>query len=145
MLGWRFVDSFFFWPHQHHIEVPGPGIKSKAQLRPAPQLQPCWILNPRCHSENSGSIFISLTFMILHQFYHLTHTHTHTHIQGINLYHYIIHYSPSHGNISKELLQKLWLKSFERKNSSVVVIIFFPQSSNLFLLKLLKIYTFTFS
>ena len=30
---------FLFWPHPWHMEVPRPGIDSKAQLRPVPQLQ----------------------------------------------------------------------------------------------------------
>ena len=30
------------------MEVPGPGTKSKPELKPAPQLQQHWILNPPC-------------------------------------------------------------------------------------------------
>ena len=34
------------WLHSWHMEVPGPGIKSKLQLQCTPQPQQCWILNP---------------------------------------------------------------------------------------------------
>ena len=36
---------FFFWPHQCHMEAPGPGITS--------DLWQCQIINPLCHSGNS--------------------------------------------------------------------------------------------
>ena len=36
---------FLFKLHLWHMEVPEPGIKSKLQLWPPPQLPQCWILN----------------------------------------------------------------------------------------------------
>ena len=41
----RGLCSFFFfkWLHPWHMEVPGPGIESKPQLRPVPQLWQCCI------------------------------------------------------------------------------------------------------
>ena len=36
------------------MEAPGPGIESELLLRPTPQLQPRWILNPLGHSGNSS-------------------------------------------------------------------------------------------
>ena len=36
----------FVLPCLQHIEVPGPGTESELQLRPTPQLQQHWILNP---------------------------------------------------------------------------------------------------
>ena len=40
------------------MDVPGPGIESKSQLRPMPQLWQCWILNPLLHRGNSMSSFL---------------------------------------------------------------------------------------
>ena len=34
------IKKNFLWPHLPHMEVPGPGIKSK------PQMRPCWIVEP---------------------------------------------------------------------------------------------------
>ena len=48
-----FIYLLSLWPHPWHMEVPGPGIKSKPQLWPMPQLRQCWILNPLSHSRNS--------------------------------------------------------------------------------------------
>ena len=39
------ISFFFKWPHSQHLEVPWPGIKSKLQLWPLPQLWKCCILN----------------------------------------------------------------------------------------------------
>ena len=36
--------SFFLCPHPQHMEVLRPGVVSKPQLQPTPQLQQCWIL-----------------------------------------------------------------------------------------------------
>ena len=48
----RFLFSFFLfffkWLHPWHVEVPRPGIESKPQLQPTPQLRQSWILNPLC-------------------------------------------------------------------------------------------------
>ena len=41
-----FYLSFLFRPHSRHMEVPGPGIKSKAQL------WQYWILNPLCQARD---------------------------------------------------------------------------------------------
>ena len=46
---WRSeVFPFLSWPHLWHMDISGPGIKSKPQLQPTPQLQQCWILNLLC-------------------------------------------------------------------------------------------------
>ena len=37
--------SFLFWPHLWHMEVPGPGIKSKLHLQPMWHLWQYWILH----------------------------------------------------------------------------------------------------
>ena len=42
----------FFWLHPWHMEVPGPGIKSKPQLQPMPQLQQFHILKPLCQARD---------------------------------------------------------------------------------------------
>ena len=34
------------------MDVPGPGIESELELRPMPQLQQCWILNPLCQARD---------------------------------------------------------------------------------------------
>ena len=43
----------FFQPHPWHMEVSVPGVKSKQQLWPKPQLKQHQILNPLLHSGNS--------------------------------------------------------------------------------------------
>lgn len=37
---------FLLWLHPRCVIVPGPGIESEPQLRPMPQPQQCWILQP---------------------------------------------------------------------------------------------------
>ena len=39
---------FLLWPHLQHMEAPGPGVETKLEVRPTPQLQQHWILNPLC-------------------------------------------------------------------------------------------------
>jgi len=60
---------FFFWPHPQHMDVPWPGIKSKLQLRPRPQLQQCWILSSLGHSGNSDALFYLFYLFILFLFF----------------------------------------------------------------------------
>lgn len=48
--------------------VPEPGIKSRQQLQPTPQLQRSWILDPLCHS---GSFLILLSWRQESGFIHL--------------------------------------------------------------------------
>ena len=43
-----FQNSFFKQSHQSHREVLGPGMATKWQLQPIPQLQQCWILLTHC-------------------------------------------------------------------------------------------------
>ena len=42
------IFFFLFQPHPRHMEVPGPVVASKPELRPTPQPQQPWILNPQC-------------------------------------------------------------------------------------------------
>ena len=44
---------FFFWLHLQHVDSSGSGIEPALQLWLAPQLWPCCILNPLCHTETS--------------------------------------------------------------------------------------------
>ena len=57
---------FLFWPHMQHMEVPGPGMKSKVKLQSMPQLWQCQILNLLYHSGNSNRfIFFNINFLLL--------------------------------------------------------------------------------
>ena len=47
------LETFFFWPHPQHVEVPGPGIKLVLQLPPEPQWQQHRTLNPLHHVGTS--------------------------------------------------------------------------------------------
>ena len=47
-----FLSFFVLQPHQGHLEVSGPGIKSEPQLRPTPPLWQHWLLNPLCWAED---------------------------------------------------------------------------------------------
>ena len=49
---------YLLWLHLQHVEVPGPGIKSKPQLQPVPLLQQRWIFTPLDHSRNSEAIYL---------------------------------------------------------------------------------------
>ena len=40
------------------MDVPGPGIESELELRPMPQLQQCWILNPLCQARDQTCITV---------------------------------------------------------------------------------------
>ena len=42
----------FFMATLRHMDVPMPGAESKPHLRPTPQLQQCWTLNPLCQAED---------------------------------------------------------------------------------------------
>ena len=48
-----FKKILIYSPHPQHMEVPSPGIESKPQLGPTPQLQQRHILNQLCYSGNS--------------------------------------------------------------------------------------------
>ena len=50
----EFFCCCFFWLHQWHVEVPGPGIKSKLQLQLMPQLQQCQILSSLSQAGESN-------------------------------------------------------------------------------------------
>ena len=41
------------WLHPQHMELPGPVTESEPQLRSAPWLWQCWILNPMCYGGNA--------------------------------------------------------------------------------------------
>ena len=51
------IITFLFLLHPWHMEVLRPGIKSKPQLQPMPQLWQHQILNPLHHSKNSFVIY----------------------------------------------------------------------------------------
>ena len=53
-----------FWLCPEHVEVTRPGIKSKAQLLPVPQLQQCWTLYLLCHSGNSCFFFLIVAILM---------------------------------------------------------------------------------
>ena len=55
---------FFFWLQPQHMEVLGPGIKSKPQLWPTLQLRQCQILNLLLHSGNSGNRLPYITYSL---------------------------------------------------------------------------------
>ena len=52
-----YLLKMFFRPHSWHMEAPGPGIKSKPERRPTPQLQRRQVLYPLCHSRSSTGLF----------------------------------------------------------------------------------------
>ena len=52
---------FSFQPHPWHMEVPGPGIE------PAPSQRQYQILNPLCHSRNSGTSLLYLDWVSAHR------------------------------------------------------------------------------
>ena len=53
----HYIDfSFsFLQPHPRHMEVPSPGMESKLELQPTPQLQQQRILNPLCWARDQTS------------------------------------------------------------------------------------------
>ena len=50
------IFFFFHFGHPRAYGVPRPGIWSKLQVQPMPQLQQCWILNPLCHTRDQTCI-----------------------------------------------------------------------------------------
>ena len=52
----KFFFYFYFFVAPWDMEVPGPGIRSKLQLQPIPQLRPCWILNPLCQTGDQTCV-----------------------------------------------------------------------------------------
>ena len=50
---------FFKWLYPWHMKVPGPGIESKQQLRPMPQVQQCQILHLLCWAGDPTSTSIA--------------------------------------------------------------------------------------
>ena len=70
---------FFFFGHPMAYGVPGPGIRSKPQLQPKPQLWQCWILNPLCwagvelmsqHSQDTANSIEPKNIRIIIAFHH---------------------------------------------------------------------------
>ena len=57
---WVFIYLYFviFSASPQHMEVPGPGIKSKLQLRPTPQWWKCQILNPLPQTRGQACVAI---------------------------------------------------------------------------------------
>ena len=48
-----YLFIYLFLPHTWHMAVPRPGIESKLQLQPTPQLWQHRIFNPLCHTRSS--------------------------------------------------------------------------------------------
>ena len=59
-----FFFFFLFWLPPGHMEVPGPGIESKSELRPRPQLQQHQILNPLCWAGDQTSASTETSWII---------------------------------------------------------------------------------
>ena len=58
-----FFFFFLFWLPPRPMEVPGPGIESRPQLWPTPQLHQCWIINSQhwagnrtCAAAETGAV-----------------------------------------------------------------------------------------
>ena len=77
--GWsicqNFLIFFLFQPHSWHMEVPGPGIKSKPQMQPRPHLHQCCILNP-LHQAGNGTVPCTETSQINTPLHHNENSRT---------------------------------------------------------------------